>query len=32
MFILTNNEELKASMPEKMYGNNSFAEAKANRL
>lgn len=32
MFILSNNEEFKASMPEKTYWNNSFAKAQANRL
>ena len=32
MFILSNNEEFKTSMPEKTYWNNSFANAQANRL
>ena len=32
MFILSNNEEFKASMPEKTYWNNSFDLAQANRL
>lgn len=32
MFILSNNEELKTSLPEKIYWNNSFVNAQANRL
>lgn len=32
MFILSNNQEWKNQLPEKVYGNNSFKDAQANRL
>lgn len=32
MFILSNNQEWKQQLPEKVYGNNSFINAQANRL
>ncbi len=32
MFILSNNQEWKTQLPEKVYGNNSFINAQANRL
>ena len=32
MFILSNNQEWKTQLPKKVYGNNSFVNAQANRL
>jgi hypothetical protein len=32
MFVFTNNAKLKEALPEKVYGNNSFKNAQANRL
>ncbi len=32
MFILSNNQEWKNQLPNKVYGNNSFINAQANRL
>lgn len=32
MIIFTNNAKLKQALPEKVYGNNSFKDAVANRL
>ena len=32
MFILSNNQQWKTQLPNKVYGNNSFINAQANRL